>query len=117
MNGRAAVLRGTAAVLVLGAVGALAACAGESGVRCEGRDAYRDSTSAPPVRVPEGLSVPSEDDALRVPPPSRVTPRDAAGSGRDGGEAQNDGGADAQASAQCLERPPEYFEGGEGGGQ
>lgn len=113
MSGRAAALRGTRAVLVLGAVAALAACAGESSVRCEGRDAYMNSTSAPPVRVPEGLSVPSEDDALRVPPTSRVTPRGAEGSGQDGGDGEDAGDGDADATAPCLEQPPEYFEGGE----
>lgn len=76
----------------------VSACSGRDELRCEDQGEYTASTSAPPVRVPEGLSVPEAADALTIPP---------AGSGAPADE------DDAQG---CLERPPDYFEGGQPGG-
>ncbi len=88
-------------VPALGAVAAVCvvtACSGRDELRCEDQGEYAASTSAPPVRVPEGLSVPEAADALTIPP---------AGSAARADEGDTQG---------CLERPPDYFEGGEPGG-
>lgn len=103
-------LRGACAVLLTAAAGALAACSGESSLRCEEPGEYVTSRSAPPLRVPEGLSPPSEDDALRVPAPRTPPPGEAAGLSAD--ESDGQGGGEAAETGRCLERPPEYFEGG-----
>lgn len=79
--------------------GLLAACSGEDGLRCADEGEYRSSASAPPVRVPADLSVPEESDALQIP------------SGDPASESESESEADG-----CLERPPDYFEGGEPSG-
>jgi len=69
------------------------------GMRCEDPERYADSREVPPVSVPDDLSVPVQDDALRIPPGGQLPqPRQAAGSGP------------------CLESPPSYFEGAASGG-
>lgn len=82
--------------LLLGGVAGsclLAACSGSDGMRCEDQGDYAASTSAPPIRVPGDLSVPNESEALRVPLPAAEADDEASQTG-------------------CLERPPDYFEGG-----
>jgi uncharacterized lipoprotein len=70
---------------------ALAGCSGEKGVRCEDPSLYSSSTSIPPVRVPDDLSVPDESQSLLIPGPS--APANA-----------------TPPPAECLESPPRYFE-------
>ena len=74
---------------------AVAACSRDKGVRCEDPSLYDSSTAAPPLRVPDDLSVPDESQALLIPgasapPPSAASP-----------------------PTECLESPPSYFEGQE----
>jgi len=75
-------------LLVLLPALALAACSGESELRCESTERYQGARSVQPVRVPDDLSVPDESGAFRIPPPP------AAGS--------------ASAREPCLETPPEF---------
>ncbi len=77
---------------------AVSACSGRDELRCEDQGEYAASTSAPPVRVPEGLNVPEAADALTIPPAGSAAP------------------ADEDGAQGCLERPPDYFEGGGPGG-
>jgi hypothetical protein len=78
----------------------LAGCRGDFGMRCEDPERYADSQEVPPVRVPDDLSVPSQDDALRIPPGGQLPqPRQASGRGP------------------CLESPPSYLEGAANGGE
>lgn len=75
--------------LVVGAMVALASCAGEP--TCNYSKApYMTATSVPPLRAPEGLTAPDRSNALVVPPapPNAKLPT---GKGR------------------CLDRPPSYF--------
>jgi uncharacterized lipoprotein len=71
---------------------AISACSGEGSLRCEDSSFYATSSTVPPVRVPDGLSVPDESQALQIPPgdPLPVTGEDAPPS--------------------CLEQPPDFFE-------
>ncbi len=92
MSPRGGLPRTLACVLGAAAVCGLEACSRDEGLRCEEPGEYATSTSSPPLRVPDDLSPPREDDALRVPP-----------AGRDDEEAAETG---------CLERPPDYLEDG-----
>lgn len=76
---------------VLG-IATVAACGGEGAMRCESSSLYASSTSAPPVRVPDDLSVPDESQALQIPPGESLPPK-----GKDD-------------PPDCLEQPPEFFE-------
>ena len=70
-------------------LGVLAGCSGEEGLRCEDQSRYATSVSAPPIRVPDDLTVPDESDSLLIPdsaPPGTVAP------------------------TECLETPPPYDE-------
>lgn len=70
----------------------LAGCFGGDGVSCEDPKVYATSRSAPPVRVPEGLSVPDESAALQIPSGEPLAvPAE--------GEPMP-----------CLEEPPDFFE-------
>jgi uncharacterized lipoprotein len=71
---------------------ALAGCSRGEGIRCEDPALYSSSTSVPPIRVPDDLSVPDESQSLLIPDASRA-PTDA-----------------PTAPAECLESPPRYFE-------
>lgn len=71
----------------------LAGCRGDYGSRCEDPGRYAGSPEVPPVRVPDDLSVPSENEALRIPPGGQL-PEAEPRSGR----------------GPCLESPPSYFE-------
>ncbi len=77
--------------LLIGAIvaAALAGCSGDNELRCETPDRYAGARSVPPVRVPDGLTVPDETNSLRLPPQPT--------------------GADS-AAARCLEAPPDFFE-------
>jgi len=68
---------------------AVAACSGERELRCESPERYQSARSAPPIRVPDDLSVPDESNAFRLPPPP----------GR---------GSRSSTPERCLEHPPEY---------
>jgi uncharacterized lipoprotein len=72
----------------------LAGCRGESGLRCEDSERYRDSGEMAPVQVPDDLSVPDESEALRVPP----RPAEGERSREDSREERGS----------CLEAPPVY---------
>jgi uncharacterized lipoprotein len=49
----------------------LAGCSGQHGLGCGDDGRYANSRSAPPLRVPDDLSVPDESDSLSVPPARR----------------------------------------------
>jgi len=68
---------------------ALAACSGERELRCESSERYQSARSAPPIRVPDDLTVPDESNAFRIPPPPERRDRTAT-------------------PERCLEHPPEY---------
>lgn len=83
------------ALAALAGAVAVACSGGGDRMRCDEPGEYVTSRSAPPVRVPDGLSVPDETGALRVPPASSAPPTEQ-----------------DSAEAACLERPPDYFEDG-----
>ena len=82
-----------ALVVVSGLAAAAAGCSRGEELRCEDASAYASSTSIPPIRVPDDLTVPDESDSLLIP----------------------DVPATAETPPACLETPPDYFqeEGGE----
>lgn len=88
-----------AVLLALSLAALLAGCRGEYASRCEDPERYAHSGEIPPVRVPDDLDVPSEDEALRIPAGGQLpAPQPRSGRGP------------------CLESPPEYFEGGSAAG-
>ena len=80
-------------IALCGAVLAVLAsgCGRDALLRCENAEPYYDAGERPPIRVPDDLSVPDESQALRIPPPERVS------------------GAPA-ADGPCLESPPRFSE-------
>lgn len=70
----------------------VAACSRERGLRCESDERYRTSVSIPPLQIPEGLTVPDETEALRIPDP------------------RLDQVAEPDPDLPCLESPPDFFE-------
>jgi len=83
------------AILVGIAVTALlSGCRGSFGTLCEDTGRYAGGAELPPVRVPDDLSVPNEEQALRIPQVARSSPPSQQGPGRGG----------------CLESPPNYLE-------
>ena len=79
-------------MLVCGITVALGGCSRDTELRCEDASQYSSSTSVPPIRVPDDLTVPDESDSLLIPDP---------------------GPSETVALTECLETPPEYFEGQE----
>jgi predicted small lipoprotein YifL len=67
---------------------ALAGCSRDGALNCEPADRYATARSAPPVRVPDDLSVPDESASLRLPPAAVAD----------------------SAAVRCLETPPDFFE-------
>ena len=71
----------------------LAGCGGDGLVgRCEDPSLYVTATSAPPIRVPDGLTVPNESEVVAIPPGDTLPVK-----GEDD-------------PPDCLEQPPEFFE-------
>lgn len=73
-----------------------AACSHGEKLRCESNERYASSRTVPPLRIPEGLTVPDETDVLRIPDPS---------------------GAEPELSDQdlgCIESPPDFDSGSAG---
>lgn len=66
----------------------LAGCSGDRELTCQAAERYAQAGTAPPVRIPDGLTPPDDTDSLRVPPESVVPPRSA--------------------SQRCLDVPPEF---------
>ncbi len=66
-----------------------------AGMRCEAPERYASSTTAPPVRVPEGMSVPDESQALQIPPGEPL-------------ELPSEG--ESEEGGPCLEQPPRFFD-------
>ncbi len=84
----------------------LAGCFGQSGaLACADASRYANSSSAPPLRVPDDLSLPDESDSLSVPPPPRNRSASAAGSES---AASTSAASSATAKGHCLEVPPNF---------
>jgi uncharacterized lipoprotein len=66
-----------------------AGCSREDAVRCESDLRYSGARSAPPVQIPDDLSPPNENDALRLPADVAVTT--------------------AAVTNGCRESPPSFF--------
>ncbi len=66
----------------------LAGCSGDRELTCAAAERYARAGSAPPVRIPDGLTPPDESDSLRVPTESVAPERSA--------------------SERCLEVPPDF---------
>lgn len=82
-----------ARLLILGAGVVVSGCFGGRSLDCADAERYGYSTTVPPMRVPEGLSVPDERDALQIPPgETYVVP-------------------DPETMTECLENPPDFFDG------
>ena len=72
----------------------VAGCFGRFNVAsCEPAELYENASNAAPVQVPDDLTPPDESRALKIPP----VPSDTQQVAKRG---------------DCLESPPEYFEGG-----
>jgi hypothetical protein len=74
--------------LIVG-LAATAGCSRQQTTACEPDERYSTARSVPPVQIPDDLSPPNENDALRLPP-----------------VAVADGSATA---GECLEAPPSFF--------
>lgn len=84
------------AAACMAGVGLLTGCAGGETFSCESSDRYAAAQSIPPLRVPDDLSPPDEDDALQI-PPVRNPDAPAPGEGQP-----------------CLEAPPDFDESRDG---
>jgi hypothetical protein len=71
---------------------ALSGCFGGGKLNCEDQTRYGYSDSSPPIRVPEGLDVPNEEESLQIPPGERLIVQDP------------------ETLTECLETPPSFFE-------
>ena len=80
---------GTACLIV--GLAAAVGCSRQEAGSCEPEARYSTARSAPPVQIPDDLSPPNENDALRLPPLSVVSAPVVAGA--------------------CLESPPSFFGG------
>jgi len=74
--------------LVVG-LAAVAGCSRQQTAPCEPEPRYATARSAPPVQIPDDLSPPDENDAIRLPPIVGVGASITAG--------------------ECLEAPPPFF--------
>lgn len=74
--------------LIVG-LAAIAGCSRQPTTPCEPDVRYSTARSAPPVQIPDDLSPPNENDALRLPPAAVA---DGAGT-----------------AGECLETPPSFF--------
>jgi hypothetical protein len=81
-----------ARVSLLAVCAACAGCFGGDSLHCEDPAFYGSSFSVPPVRVPEGLDVPDESDALQIPSGEPFEVRDV------------------ETMTECLEAPPDFFD-------
>lgn len=67
----------------------MAGCSRQQPSPCEPDRRYATARSSQPVQIPDDLSPPDENDALRLPPPA--------------------GSADGVTAGECLEAPPSFF--------
>lgn len=83
-------MRVGATLCLLAALALVAACGRhkEATVDCGPAPRYTTARSVPPVQIPDDLSPPNENDALRLPPDAVVPP--------------------STADRACLETPPEF---------
>jgi hypothetical protein len=77
-------------ICLLVACAALVGCSRDDAVRCEPNLRYSTARSAQPVQIPDDLSPPNENDAIRLPPDTTVATTET----KPGG---------------CLESPPSFF--------
>jgi hypothetical protein len=73
------------------ALALMGGCARQETQRCEPNTRYTTARSAPPVQIPDDLSPPSEEDALRLP--------------------ADPGSSGEPLEGECLESPPSFFRG------
>jgi len=83
--------------LLLAVAAAVSGCFGGDSLSCEDPQLYGTSRSVAPVRVPDGLDVPDERNALQIPPGDPLIVQDV------------------DTMTECLEEPPDFFEGEENG--
>lgn len=88
----------TGSILALAVAAACSGCFGGDSISCEDPRLYGSSRSVPPVRVPDGLDVPDERNALQIPPGDPLVVQDV------------------DTMTECLEEPPDFFEGEEDSG-
>lgn len=79
-------------LVILGISVVVAGCFGQRSLNCEDVALYAGSDSVPPMRVPDGLSLPDEREALQIPPGEPFVP------------------PDAETMTECLEQPPDFFD-------
>ncbi len=73
----------------------MAGCGRRFAARCEDPTLYSGSQEIPPVRVPGDLSIPNENEALRIPQSEQL------------GSTQP-----STARGPCLESPPDFLQNG-----
>jgi uncharacterized lipoprotein len=81
-------MRSRATLALLLGLATVASCSREPTKSCESSERYSTARSVPPVQIPDDLSPPNEEEALRLPPDS--------------------GASAAQPTEECLEAPPSF---------
>jgi len=84
-----------ARIVLIGICSQFAGCFGGDTISCEDPALYGTSQTVQPVRVPAGLDVPDESDALQIPPGDPLVVQDV------------------ETMTDCLETPPDFFEEGD----
>ena len=74
---------------LIAGLAAVTGCSRQETAACVPEERYATARSASPVQIPDDLSPPDEDDALRLPPDVSATTATTAG--------------------ECLEAPPSFF--------
>lgn len=81
-------MRWRATFFLLLGLAVVTGCSRQPTSRCDSAARYSTARSVPPVQIPDDLSPPNEEEALRLPPDS--------------------GAQGAQPSQGCLESPPSF---------
>jgi len=64
-------------LLIVALAGLMGACSRDKAVKCSAGTAYLSADSASLLRVPDGLTVPDQSEALNIPAPTPPRERDA----------------------------------------
>jgi len=81
-------MRSSATLLLLLGLAVVAGCSREPTRSCNSAARYSTARSAPPVQIPSDLSLPNEEEALRLPPDLSASVE--------------------QPTEECLESPPAF---------
>ncbi len=82
-------MRANAWLATLVLAGSLAGCSRGTSLNCEPTERYTAARSVQPIQIPDDLTPPAEEQALRLPPDAAANPRPQ--------------------SQACLESPPSFY--------